>query len=63
MTLEPNGANGDRVEHASYARATPAMRQCLACGVLAECDPSKPCAACGASHFHLIPERRELAAW
>jgi hypothetical protein len=43
--------------------AAPVMRQCLSCGVVAIVNPSRPCAACGASHFHLIPERRELASW
>jgi hypothetical protein len=41
-----------------HRRRAYAARQCLACGVLAECDPSRPCAACGASHFHLIPPAR-----
>jgi hypothetical protein len=46
-----------------YRRAAAAARQCLACGVVAVVNPLLPCSACGASHFHLIPERRELAAW
>jgi hypothetical protein len=63
MKLETDGSHGDRVKHATYRRLEPVARQCLTCGVLAECDPSRPCAACGASHFHLIPPPRELAEW
>jgi hypothetical protein len=52
---DANRADYDVVAHRSHHPCAPVTRQCIACGVLRECDPGLPCGECGASAFHLIP--------